>query len=349
MAKDNSVVRIMTCCLILVVSLAVSGCVSSTSPTGSSSITDDSLANEESLPILNMTNVTVNDAEITFVYYDHNTTRFEGCYGLNYSVVEDGYGNRYMLDHATTDIFGEKTDYTFKYPDGMTLVFDNNTQTQIYEDTGLYYVHELQDENKTPVKSLANFTLNDKSHQPSFIPTNWTFVYFDHNATQYEGDDGLSEVITGNAIGNHEENVRLSDDIVIGLMYYSNNSTDYYRYGFSGFGFDNLEEFRVNGTSINGYYDHGYYLSRFSVGLPNGTKIRSFNIETKYLSQAEKNFLQDYQNRRDEYLMQENTNAVYDAADDYYTRTTEYSESQKNKNDHSIYYGTNGYGVIVHS
>ena len=80
---------------------------------------------------------------------------------------------------------------------------------------------------------MANFTLNDKSHQPSFIPTNWTFVYFDHNATQYEGDDGLSEVITGNAIGNHEENVRLSDDIVIGLMYYSNNSTDYYRYGFT--------------------------------------------------------------------------------------------------------------------
>lgn len=334
------------CCLLIIVTLSISGCVSSTPSTSSNIISDDSLHQQESLPILNMTNVTIEDARITFVYYDYNTTEFNGCYGLNYSVIEDESGNKYMLDHATTDLLGKNTDYTFKYPNGMTLVFDNNTATKIYNATGLYYVHELQDENNTVIKSLANFTLNDKSHQPSFIPTNWTFEYVDHNSTQYEGDDGLSEAVTSNAIGNHEKNVRLSDEIVIGLMYYSNNSTDYYRYGFNGFGFDNLEDFHVNGTSINGYYDHGYYLSAFSVHLPNGTQIRSFNIETKYLSQGEKNFLQDYQNRRDEYLMQENTNAIYEAQNDY-TSSTRNSESHKNKAERSVYYGTNGYGVII--
>lgn len=335
------------CCLLIIVTLSISGCVSSTPSTSSNIISDDSLHQQESLPILNMTNVTIEDARITFVYYDYNTTEFNGCYGLNYSVIEDESGNKYMLDHATTDLLGKNTDYTFKYPNGMTLVFDNNTTTKIYNATGLYYVHELQDENNTVIKSLANFTLNDKSHQPSFIPTNWTFEYVDHNSTQYEGDDGLSEAVTSNAIGNHEKNVRLSDEVVIGLMYYSNNSTDYYRYGFNGFGFDNLEDFHVNGTSINGYYDHGYYLSAFSVHLPNGTQIRSFNIETKYLSQGEKNFLQDYQNRRDEYLMQENTNAIYEAEDDYYTSSSRYYESSKNKGERSVYYGTNGYGVII--
>lgn len=348
MGKNNRVITILLYCSLLVVTIAVSGCVTDNPSSGSADvITDETIPEEESLDILNMTNVTVDSPEITFVYLDYNTTNFNGCYGLKYSVITDNDGNNYMFDHATTDILGEKTNYTFRYPHGMTMVFDNNTRTEIYNNTGLYYVHELQDENNSVIKSLKNFTLNDKSHEASFIPKDWTFVYYDHNSSQYEGDDGLSEAVISNAIGNHEENVRLSDEIVIGLMYYSNNSTDYYRYGFNGFGFDNLEDFRVNGTSVNGYYDHGYYLSRFNVNLPNGTEIRSFNVETKYLSPGEKNFLQDYQNRRDEYLMQENINAIYDAADDISSRTTGNSESQKNK--HSIYYGTNGYGVVVHS
>lgn len=347
MREDNSLVTKVICCCLLILTIAVSGCITSDSSTTSTDVSmNDSLAQEETLPILNMTNVTLKSTRITFVYYDHNSTTFNGCYGLNYSVVTDNESNSYMLDHATTDILGENTNYSFNYPNGMTFIFDNNTQTEIYKESGLYYVHEVRDENNTTIKSLANYTLNDKSHYPTFIPTDWTFVYIDHNSTEYEGDDGLSEAVTSNAIGNHEENVRFSDELMVGLMYYSNNSTDYYRYGFNGFGFDNLEDFHVNGTSINGYYDHGYYLSNQNIHLPNGTEIRSFNIETKYLSSGEKDFLQNYQNRRNEHLMQEQTNAIYEAEDDYISSYGRYSESQKNKHDRSIYYGTNGFGVV---
>ena len=309
-------------------------------------VADNNLQEKESLPVLNMTNVTINPSKITFVYYDHNSSVYEGCYGLKYTVLTDKYGNAYMLDHATSDILGNKTDYTFRYPGGVGLVFDNNTETEIYKQSQLYYVHELRDSQGNVIKSLGNFTLHDKTHEPTFIPTNWTFVYIDHNSTTYEGDDGLSEAVTANAIGNHEQNVRFSDDVVIGLMYYSKNSTDFYRYGFKGFGFDDLENYHVNGTSINGYYDHGYYLSRFSPSLPNGTQIRSFNIETKYLSAGEKNFLQNYQNRRDEYLKQEEINAIYEAQDDEYNEYIRYQESQNSKGKNSIYYGTNGYGIV---
>lgn len=309
-------------------------------------IVENDLPEEDSLPILNMTNVTLNPSKINFVYYDHNSSVFEGCYGLNFTVLTDEFGNSYMLDHATTDIFGEKTNYTFKFPDGLGLVFDNNTETEIYNQSQLYYVHELRDGQGNVIKSLGNFTLHDKSHEPTFIPTNWTFVYVDHNSSTYEGDEGLSEAVTGNAIGNHEQNVRFSDEIVIGLMYYSNNSTDFYKYGFNGFGFDDLENYHVNGTSTNGYYDHGYYLSRFSPNLPNGTEIRSFNIETKYLSSAEKDFLQNYQSRRDEYLNQEEINAIYDAQDDELASYERYQEEKGSKHKYSTYYGTNGYGII---
>ena len=348
MVEDNKGIGIagMCCCFLIVVVLFFGLLGGNNSSTSAEIVVDDNLPEEETLPILNMTNVTLNASKITFVYYDHNSSVFEGCYGLNYSVLSDKLGNSYMLDHATTDIFGERTNYTFRYPNGIGLVFDNRTDTEIYNRSQLYYVHELRDDNGEVVKPLGNFTLYDKSHEPTFIPTNWTFVYIDHNSTRYEGDDGLSEAVTANAIGNHEQNVRFSDEVVIGLMYYSNNSTDFYRYGFNGFGFDDLENYHVNGTSANGYYDHGYYLSQFSPSLPNGTEIRSFNIETNYLSSAEKNFLQDYLNRRDEYLKRQEINAIYDAEDDEYNEYIRYNENQNNKHRYSTYYGTNGYGVI---
>lgn len=335
--------------LLIVMVVAFSGCVSNTSyDTGTASdVFNDSLSEEQSLPILNMINISLTDYTVNFVYYDHNSSSFNGCYGLNYTVLTDGDGNSYMLDHATSDILGQKTGYTFTYPGGIGLVFDNNTETEIYENLGLYYVHELCDDNNNVIKSLGNFTLYDKSHEPSFIPTNWTFVYYgNHNTSVYEGDDGLYEAVTGNAIGEHEENVRFDDDIVVGLMYYSNNSTDFYRYGFKGYGFDDLESYHVNGTSQNGYYDHGYYLSGFSPDLPNGTEIRSFNIETKYLSMEEKAFLEDFDRRRDEYLKNQEISAVYDAEDDAYNSYVDYNERKDSRHKYGYYYGTNGFGVI---
>ncbi|WP_461436323.1 hypothetical protein [Methanosphaera sp.] len=333
---------------ILIIIIVIFGGVLAVNASSPGDINDNNLVNEdESLPIINMTNTTLNDYKITFVYYDHNTTNWNGCYGLNYTVLTDNEGNKYMLDHATTDILGQKTNYTFKYPDGIGLVFDNNTETEIYNKSQMYYVHEVRDDNNNVIKSLGNFTLHDKSHEPTFIPTDWTFVYAgDHNSSVYEGDEGLLEAVTSNAIGNHEQNVRFDDDIMIGLMYYSDNSTDFYRYGFNGFGFDDLESFHVNGTSINGDYDHGYYLSKFSPNLPNGTEIKSFNIESKYLSSAQKDFLQDFDRRRNEYLKNEEINAIYDAADYVSNSYARNQENQNSKSKYSTYYGTNGYGVI---
>lgn len=343
---NNGVVCI--CCCFLVVIVAFFGITSGDHSSSSTDIiiVNDTVLEQESLPILNMTNITLKPSKITFVYYDHNTTKFNGCYGLNYTVITAEDGTQYMLDHAETDILGEKTNYTFKYPEGIGLVYDNNTETEIYNQSGYYYVHEIRDDNGTVIKELGNFTLHDTSHEPTFIPTNWTFKYYDYNSTTYDGDDGLWEAVTSNAIGNHEQEVRFADELVIGLMYYSNNSTDFYKYGFNGYGFDDLESHHVNGTSIHGYYDDGYYLSGFSITLPNGTEIKSFSIKSKYLSKGEKEFLQDYQNRREEYLIQENTNAIYEAQDDSYGSYVRYQESKSSKGHTSYYYGSNGYGII---
>jgi hypothetical protein len=145
-------------------------------------------------------------------------------------VLTDNEDNSYMLDHATTDIFGLKTNYTFKYPGGIGLVFDNNTETEIYNSSSLYYVHELRDENNSAIKGLANFTLYDKSHEPEFIPSDWLFVYEDHESMEYEGDRGLRYAVTNNTIGNKEQDVEFSyEDQIIGLAYVANRDFDFYK------------------------------------------------------------------------------------------------------------------------
>lgn len=294
---------------------------------------NNSVPEQETLPILNMTNVTINTTKITFVYYDHNTSTFNGCYGLNYTVLGDSEGNKYMLDHATTDILGEKTNYTFKYPNGIGLIYDNNTETEIYNNTGLYYIHEVTDDNGTVIKSLGNFTLNDQSHQPDIIPDKWLFVYRDHNSTTYDGDEGLIEAITHNTIGNKEELHFGLDEDIIGLAYFADKDFNFYKYGLSG----------VN-TRNN---SNGDYCSAWGsqLRLPNGTLIRTFSIEDYGLTQKEKNFITNYENRIDEVRHKQQIDAIYDAEDQYYTDSIRYHENNK-KSDYSYYVGTNGYGII---
>lgn len=323
------------CCLLIIIVFIFGGGVSENSSSTSDIVANDLVAEEESLPLINMTNVTLNDYKMSFVYYDHNSSKFNGCYGLNYTVLTDNEGNSYMLDHATTDILGEKTNYTFKYLNGVGLVFDNNTETEIYNQSHLYYVHEVRDDNNSVIKSRGNFTLHDKSHEPQIIPDGWLFVYTDHNSTTYEGDEGLTEAITHNKIGNHEELHFVLDEDIIGLAYVSDKTFDF-RYGLSGINTEYLE------------FKEPPYYTAWGVGLcyPNGTKIDTFSIEDNYLIQKQKDFITNYDNRIGDVRHKQEIDAIYEAEDDAYNEYISYSESQNSKPKTGFYYGTNGYGVM---
>lgn len=336
MAENDFSAGICVCCCLLIVVFGFIGMSSSDNSSSSSNIViNNTVEEKESLPILNMTNITINPSKIIFVYYDHNTSKFNGCYGLNYTVLMDDEGNKYMLDHATTDILGMKTNYTFKYPNGLGLVFDNNTETEIYNNTGLYYVHELSEANGTVLKSMGNFTLKDQSHQPDIIPGDWIFVYQDHNSTSYEGDEGLIEAVTHNQIGEHEELHFVFERDIIGLAYESNKKFDY-KYGLSG-----VE------TNYIDYKEPPYYTA-WGEGLsyPNGTKIITFDIKSYNLMQKQKDFITNYDNRIDEVRHKQEIDAIYEAEDDYYNDYVRYTDSQRKKHNHGYYYGTNGMGVI---
>lgn len=309
-----------------------------------SSYTDINVTNDlntsdtPKLDILNMTNISINTSKISFIYYDHNSTKWKGCYGLNYTVLEDKDGNLFMLDHATTDILGEKTNYTFTYDDGIGLVFDNNTSTEIYNKSGLYYIHEVRDDKGNVVKSLDNFTLYDKSHEPQLVPDTWLFVYKDHNSTSYEGDEGLKMAITHNKLDDNKEVKFDEKKNIIGLAYYCDKNFSFYKYGISGL--------KLDGYGQEGHEHYYAENSREGLCLPNGTYIKSFDIYNYNLLQKQKDFITNYNNRIGEVRHQQEIDAMDAAIDDAYTEYITYNERHDSKPKYSTYYGTNGYGVI---
>lgn len=298
-------------------------------------VVNDTLTEPKSLEILNMTNITIKPSKITFVYYDHNTSKWNGCYGLNYTVLSDSEGNSYMLDHATTDILGKDTNYTFKYPKGIGLVYDNNTETEIYNNSGLYYIHEVRGDEGNVIKSLGNFTLYDKSHEPEFRPVEWTFIYNDHNSSEYEGDEGLRQAIAINNSSKHEVLYFCLEKEIIGLAYESNKTFNF-SYGLSG-----LEARRDNVENIISYTVWGSNLC-----YPNGTEIETFDIRDYGLLQDQKDFITNYDNRIDEVRHKQEINDIRDAESDAYESYLRYQENHNSKAKYSTYYGTNGYGVI---
>lgn len=335
---DESSSGACCCCLLVIIIFAVFIMFGSSGSDSDSSdiVVDNSLPPEETLPILNKTNITLKPSKITFVYYDHNSSKFEGCYGLNYTVLSDKNGDKFMLDHAETDILGNATNYTFTYPEGVGLVYDNNTETEIYENLGCYYVHEIRDDNGTVIKPLGNYTLNDKSHEPDIIPSDWYFVYKDHNSTTYDGDEGLICAFAVNNKNNESKLVKFYDDAdIIGLAY---NSPKFdYKYGLSGIRLNDVND--SEGNSI-------YTASSRGLCYPNGTRIETFNIESYNLNRKQKDFITNYDDRIDDVRHKQEIDAVYDAEDMYYSDYVRYNEYSKDKSKFSYYLGSGGSGVI---
>lgn len=319
------------CCVILVLFALLGGFSGDNDDSQTNIAVDNSLPQQSTAPLLNLTNETIKPKNITFVYYDHNSSKFEGCYGLNYTVLQDKNGKKFMLDHAETDILGENTNYTFKYSKGIGISYENNTKTEIYNQSKLYYVHELRDDNNTVIKEVGNYTLNDDSHQPQVIPDGWLFVYTDHNSTKYEGDEGLSYAVTHNKSEKHEELHFVMEEDVIGLAYESNKKFDF--------------DYGLSGIDTN-YVEGGNYYTIWGRGLqyPNGTSIKTFDIESYNLIQKQKDFLTNYDNRIDEVRHKQEIDAIYEAEDDAYTSYVRYKENNKHNN--YYYFGSNGAGVI---
>lgn len=333
--KDSGGIYPLCCLLILIIfigALFLNGGGSTTT----NEIVSDTTPEPNGLDILNYTNITIKPSKVTFFYYDHNTTKYNGCYGLNYTILTDSEGNNYMLDHAESDLLAEKTNNTFTYKNGIGLVYDNNTDTEIYKTLGYYYVHEIRDDNQTVIKSVANFTLDDTSHEPEIIPGDWLFVYYDHNSSKYEGDEGLYYAVFNNTIGNKEENITIfTESKIIGLAYYSNGDFDMYRYGFKHL---NLKFYNNSGHSHYAVMD-----TYESIELPNGTRIKIFSIEDDKLTQDQKDFITNYESRIDDVRHKQQLDAIDRAA---YDIESSYRHYSKPSSHYSYYSGTNGVGVI---
>ncbi|MBE6493537.1 MAG: hypothetical protein E7Z84_02870 [Methanosphaera stadtmanae] len=258
-------------------------------------ITDNTQVAEETKSVydslVNATNKTFNPTKITFVYYDMNTTNWKGCYGLNYTLLTDEDNNKFLLDHAQTDILGNATDYTFRYPEGISILYENSTETEQYNQTGYYYVHELRSDNGTVIKSAQDNTFNDKNHIADFIPSGWVYEYTNEDksgtylTSAYKGDILLKGAYTNNTIG-PERDVFFPAKYVIGLMCYANGDMSFYKYGFD------KDSLRMDSEGHVGYGGSGSYIY-----LSNGTHVTAFDIETRDLTDKQKSDITNYDER----------------------------------------------------
>jgi hypothetical protein len=92
------------------------------------------------------------------------------------------------------------------------------------------------------------------------------------------------------------------------------------------------------------YNDKGdgtYYVAHSNMHIPNGTRIKSFDIRSYGLNQSQKDFLTDYYDRIDDVRHQQEINAIYGAQDEAYDDYVRYMEYQNSKPKNSYYVGTN--------
>ena len=296
---------------------------------------------EESNPadlLVNATNKTFNPTKITFVYYDMNTSNWKGCYGLNYTILTDDYNNKFLLDHAETDLLGNDTNYTFRYPEGISILYENSTETERYNQTGYYYIHEIRSDNGTVIKSLQQDTFDDKSHIADFIPSGWVYSYrYEDQAgtyytSEYKGDILLHGAYTNNTVG-PERDVFFPARYVLGLMCYANGNMDLYKYGFVKSSLHLNDE----GNAVG-------YSSDKSIQLTNGTQIYSFDIETKGLTDKQKSYITNYDERIKEVRQKQSTNEIVNAIDEADYDQQKASINSRPKSSRGYYYSPNGYG-----
>lgn len=315
MADNNSgcggICIIFIIIFILATFTAGNGNHTQTNITNETQVGNEEKTNLVSDSLVNATNKTFNPIKITFVYYDMNTTYWKGCYGLNYTILTDEDNNEFLLDHAQTDILGNATDNTFRYPEGISILYENNTETELYNQTGYYYIHEIRSDNGTVIKSADEYTFDDKSHMADFIPSEWVYLYADEDdqgtylTSEYKGDILLRGAYTNNTIG-PEKDVFFPPKYVIGLMCYADGDMDLYKYGFNKSSL-NLDS---EGHTV------GYSQSNTVICLSNNTTVPAFTIETKGLTDKQKSYITNYDERIDEIRQEQQTTDIINAIDD---------------------------------
>ena len=324
--------------LFLVTTIAINFTDTETDIANKTDITPEEKSNLVSDSLVNATNKTFNPTEITFVYYDRNTSNWNGCYGLNYTILTDEYNNKFLLDHTETDLLGNDTNYTFRYPEGISILYENSTETEKYNQTGYYYIHEIRSDNGTVIKSVEHDTFDDKSHIADFIPSGWlySYRYEDQGGTyltsEYKGDILLYGAYTNNTVG-PEKDVFFPARYVLGLMCYADGNMDLYKYGFV-----------KSSLNLNDEGDTVGYSSDKFIQLTNGTIIYSFDINTKGLTDKQKSYITNYYERIDEVRQEQSTNEIINAIDDADYDQQKASINSRPKSSQGYYYSPSGYG-----
>lgn len=172
--------------------------------------------------------------------------------------------------------------------------------------------------------SSVTFGVEEWNIEHEFIPDEFIFEYNDHNTTVYEGDSGLK---LGH-VNNTADNTTLIIPIerVRSLAYASKGT----------FKFD---EPLIITHSIQ--RDDGRYIL-LTMKYKNGTVIPILDIKENSLTNEQKEYFDDYDTQRSEYLEQQQQYMIEDIEDS----VSRHNSRSNSKSKYSYYYGTNGYGLV---
>lgn len=170
----------------------------------------------------------------------------------------------------------------------------------------------------------VSFAVEEWDVEHEFVPDEFIFEYNDHNTTVYEGDSGLKLGHVNNTADN--TTLIIPVERVRSLAYASKGT----------FRFD---EPLIITHSLQ--RDDGRYIL-LTMKYKNGTVIPILDIKEKSLTKEQKEYFDDYETQRSDYLEQQQEYALEDIEDS----VSRQNSRSNSKSKYSYYYGTNGYGFV---
>lgn len=171
--------------------------------------------------------------------------------------------------------------------------------------------------------SPCAFCVEEYDVEHEFLPDTFIFEYNDHNTTSYEGDSGLKYAHVNNTLDNTTLIVPV--ERVRSIAYATKKS------------FKFIEPIIITHSIRR---DDGRYIL-LTMKYKNGTVIPILDLDKNDLTREQKEYFDDYDAQRSDYLMEQQEYA----AEDLYDYET-YRSRGSGRSRYSYYYGSNGYGLI---
>lgn len=161
-----------------------------------------------------------------------------------------------------------------------------------------------------------------------FFSDVFIFEYNDHNTTTYEGDSGLK----GAYANNTEDNLTyyLPEENVRSIAYITNGT------------FKMKEHIDVKHSLI--VEDRSYDCIMIKMYRKDGSEIPRLDISSNSLTNEQKQYFDNYEQQRSDYLQQQEEYALEDLEDSYSR-----SSSSQSKSHYSYYYSPRGGAGVIYT